>query len=324
VAVTSTKPGLDRDPATRHWLHDPERTWSETNCYTDLWVQLLHRLGLDPLPALGFAVGTRFDTEQWTFAKPPVEDLFRLYGIRVVELYVWRPLLDHVRLAAERGNLLTIEVDAHWLPDTAGTTYRNGHDKTTIVPVAVDADVTIMRYLHNGGCFDVTGEDLDALFATGTGEPGLPLPPYTELIDLTGLRRDAPDPGVVRALLRDHLRRAPATNPVSDLARQVEQDLAWLTDAGVETFHLYAFATARQCGAVASMSAAFTRMLDALDGGLERAAAGFEDAAEGAKTLQFLMARAARGRSVDMTPVFAAMEQGWATAIELLADRYAR
>jgi len=40
-------------------------------------------------------VAIDFEGDQWTFFKPPHEDLKALYGIDVQELYVWRPLLEH-------------------------------------------------------------------------------------------------------------------------------------------------------------------------------------------------------------------------------------
>ena len=320
--MTVTVNHVDTDVATRHWLHDPERTWSETNCYSDIWVQLLHRLGLDPVPALAFALETRLEGEQWTFAKPSSEDLYRLYGIRVVELYVWRPLLDHVAEAADRGDLLTIEVDAHWLPDTAATTYHKGHEKTTIVPVELDRARSRLRYLHNAGCYDVDGLDFAHLFASDPVEPGLPLPPYTELIALNGITREPVRHDVLRDVVATHLGRRPDENPVAALGRKVFDDLDWLADAGVETFHLYAFATARQCGAVATMSAAVAGCLDAVDGGLAGAAADFGAVAEGAKTVQFQLARIARGRSADLRPAFDDMAAAWGRAIDLLVARY--
>ena len=38
------------DPATfaRHRIHTAERDWAETNCYTDVMVELLRRVGLEP------------------------------------------------------------------------------------------------------------------------------------------------------------------------------------------------------------------------------------------------------------------------------------
>ena len=42
--------------ADRHPLHQGERVWLETNCYVDLWIELLHDFGFDPRAALGFTV----------------------------------------------------------------------------------------------------------------------------------------------------------------------------------------------------------------------------------------------------------------------------
>ena len=78
-----------------HPLHATERTWTETNCYVDLWIELLHALGLDPLAAAAFTISTDFEGDQWTFFKFPPEDLRALYGLEVAEMNVWRPMLEH-------------------------------------------------------------------------------------------------------------------------------------------------------------------------------------------------------------------------------------
>ena len=49
---------LPIDPRTYapHRIHGDGRVWSETNCYADLWIELLHALGRDPVAALPFTV----------------------------------------------------------------------------------------------------------------------------------------------------------------------------------------------------------------------------------------------------------------------------
>ena len=44
-----------RDPAAyrAHELHGPSRMWQETNCYVDLWIEVLSALGHDPHAMLG-------------------------------------------------------------------------------------------------------------------------------------------------------------------------------------------------------------------------------------------------------------------------------
>ena len=94
-------------------LHAADRDWTETNCYVDLWIEVLHALGLDAGAAGACTLSTRFEGDQWTFLKYPPEDLRALYGIEVSELNVWRPVLDHVVEHLALGNLLTVEV-AGW------------------------------------------------------------------------------------------------------------------------------------------------------------------------------------------------------------------
>ena len=67
-------------------LHAEDRTWIETNCYVDVWLELLHALGLETGPALAFTLAVDFEGDQWQFFKFPAEDLQRLYGIEVAEI----------------------------------------------------------------------------------------------------------------------------------------------------------------------------------------------------------------------------------------------
>ena len=63
-----------------HPLHDADREWPETNCYVDLWIELLHARGLEPEAMLGFTLRQDFEGDQFTFFKPPLADLEALYG----------------------------------------------------------------------------------------------------------------------------------------------------------------------------------------------------------------------------------------------------
>ena len=88
----------DLDPSAhrRHFMHDDARMWPETNCYVDLWIEVLHALGLDPVPALAGAASMGFVDDHWGFFKPDGHDLRSLYGIVVQELPVWRDLGEHI------------------------------------------------------------------------------------------------------------------------------------------------------------------------------------------------------------------------------------
>src|SRR5689334_11557848 len=113
-----------------HFTHGAERIWPETNCYVDLWIELLNCLRLDPVPSFVFALSADHDGLQWSFVKPAAEDLRRLYGLDVVEENVWMPVLETVEAGRDLGVLHTVEVDGWWLPDTAGTSYHREHVKT--------------------------------------------------------------------------------------------------------------------------------------------------------------------------------------------------
>ena len=136
-----------------HPLHATERIWTETNCYVDVWIEVLHALGLDPVAAAAFTLSCDFEGDQWTFFKYPPEDLRGLYGIEVAELNVWRPVVDHVGEQLALGRLCTVEVDAWFLPDTRGVSYRVEHVKTTIVPTRLDRAGRRLDYFHNAGLF---------------------------------------------------------------------------------------------------------------------------------------------------------------------------
>ena len=75
--------GLDPATYVPHALHTPgERTYTETNCYSDILIELVHARGDEPLAVMGFTVRMDFEGDQWTFFKPPPEDLEELFGDR--------------------------------------------------------------------------------------------------------------------------------------------------------------------------------------------------------------------------------------------------
>ena len=315
IATTGSPVGISAaaDGYQPHAAHAPDRIWQETNCYLDLWIEVLHALGHDPVPSFVCALSADHDGAQWSFLKPAPEDLRTMYGLEVAEETLWRPVLDTVCSGPQRGLLHTVEVDSWWLPDTAGTDYRTGHVKTTIVPVAVDRDARSLTYVHNAGVYELSGEDFAGLFAPPE------LPPYVEQI-----RRVGPDPGnrgdpdLIRAVARRHLDRRPPGNPAARLADSVRDALSWLPDADMTTFHLWSFATLRQCGATAEVAADLADLLarDGLD--TTPAAERLRAVALTAKTVQFKMARAARGRAVDLDDLLSALTSDWLAGIDLL------
>ena len=83
-----------------HFSYAGERIWPETDCYLDLWIETLHALGLDPVPAFACALSADHDGLQWTFLKQQPADLRRLYGLEVTEEVVRLPLLETVSIDA--------------------------------------------------------------------------------------------------------------------------------------------------------------------------------------------------------------------------------
>ncbi|SIR63365.1 DUF1839 family protein [Williamsia sterculiae] len=301
---------------TAHVSHtDDNRIWRETNCYVDVWIETLNLLGLDPVPSFAGALAADHDGQQWTFIKPDPADLRVLYGLEVAEDALWRPVLETVQSGPARNMLHTVEVDSWWLPDTAGTDYRSGHVKTTIVPLRVDSDAQTMTYLHNSGMYRLEGDDFVGIFGLNN-PPAEVLPPYVEQIRWFPERAR---PELVVDAVRGHLARRPAANPVERLAESVREATIWLPGAGMETFHRWAFATLRQCGSTAELAADLVSWLD--DAGVTGAAEArqpFLDFAADAKAVQFKMARAARGRTVDVDSTTEAMVKSWDRAIDIV------
>jgi hypothetical protein len=299
----------------QHFVHGPDRMWPETNCYFDLWIETLHCLGMDPVPSFACLLSADHDGMQWTFVKQPPEDLRRLYGLEVAEASLWLSVLETIESGVARGVLHTVEVDSWWLPDTSGTAYRTEHVKTTIVPTRVDRAARTMNYLHNAGLFELDADDFDGVFGL-TEQSAVVLPPYIEQVRL---HPDQVEQGALVNLVREHLRRRPQGNPATRLVEGVERAVDWLPARGMEQFHLWAFATLRQCGATAELIADLAEQLDESFPGAGTAAVHFREVAANAKSVQFKMARAARGRAVDVREALATIASSWQSGMDVIA-----
>ena len=310
--------GLDAATYQPHALHATERTWTETNCYVDVWIELLHALGLDPLAAGAFTLSADFEGDQWRFIKFLPEDMRALYNLEVNEMAVWRPVIEHLVEHMNAGHLLTVEVDSWFLPDTRGVSYGIDHVKSTIIPEMLAVDGKRLGYFHNAGYFELAGDDFDGLFA-----PPL-LPPYVELVNVDALTRDVPDlVDRVIGQTKAHLARRPTSNPVVRMGARLEADVDWMVAQDVKRFHEYAFVTARQCGSTAELAASFVDWLDERDGGgLAPVTEAFRQMSETAKGLQFGLARRARGRPFDIAKPIAEMAEQYDAAMTVLVARY--
>ena len=165
--------------ADRHPLHQGDRVWLETNCYVDLWIELLHDFGFDPRAALGFTVMQAFEGDQFTFPKFSLDDIARLYGLQAQELAIYDTLERHVLEQTRRGHVVIVEVDAFYLPDTRATNYHQSHSKTTIGIKRVDTSARQLEYFHNAGYYTLGGDDYDGVFSLApelAGNPNLLFP----------------------------------------------------------------------------------------------------------------------------------------------------
>jgi hypothetical protein len=317
---------LRLDPATyrSHPLHSGNRVWAETNRSVDAWIEVLHALGLDPVPAGAVALSSDFEGDQWTFLKYAPEDLRTLYGIDVAEIEVWRPLPDHIEDYLRRGRLLALEVDPWYLPDTAGVSYRIGHAKTTIVPQMIDRAEQRLGYFHNAGYYELSGHDYLGVLRV---ERPAGLPPHVEV-----LRRGGEALGGARlaeagrALASSYLARRPPTNPVERFGTRLAKDLTTIAERGPAHFQQYALATCQQCGAAAEIAASFVTWLDGVAGQSDKSKGAqlLLALAEDAKALKFVLARAAAGRGVVVDGLLERMADAWDEAMASLDDRYGR
>ncbi len=281
-----------------HRLHGAERIWAETNCYVDLWIELLNGLGLDPVAALGFALGIEFEGDQWTFIKYPLEDLRAAYGLDVVELALWRSLEDHLEEQLAQGRIVIVEVDAFHLPDTRATSYRKAHVKTSVAVTGIDRSAKCLEYFHGPRHFVLAGEDYDCVLRMNdpTRFTGDVLPPYAEVVKRDRQRKVLPhdDNRIACELAQRHLgSRRPAVDSADAFRRRIAADASTLL-RDIEVFHAYAFATVRQLGAASELAGDLFALFD------ESVSQRFVEAAQGCKSMQFKLARLAAGRSIDL------------------------
>ena len=293
-----------------HALHASDRIWPETNCYVDLWIEVLNTMRLPPEAMLGFSLTQDFEGDQFTFFKVPLEDLETLYGIRVSELAIFDRVEDHIAQQIERGRLCLVEMDSFFMPDTQGVAYRSEHGKTTVAVNRLSMHEREIDYFHNGGYYHLSGEDFDGLFGRLYPEGAPPFLPYTEFAKLPDrLPADNAIRDHSRTLLARHIRRMPQSNPVAEFARVLPEQVGRVADRPFEFFHKYAFNTLRQLGANFELLATHLKWMSD-PGAFDPAIAASLRIAETAKSVQFQLARAVTRRRFDT------LAQGLDPAIE--------
>jgi len=309
----------------RHRIHVEERIWAETNCYMDVWIELLHALGHEPIAVLPFTFAIDFEGDQWTFFKCPLGDLTHLYDLDVQELAIWRPLVAHLVEQVERGRPVLVELDSYFLPDTVGTAYKQVHTKSTVAVNEIDAAGHRLGYFHNQGYYRLEGEDfLDVLRMHDESDPAV-LPPYAEFVKIRPTSSHGGTSLRVRSLqlLRKHLELAPKENPFPAFRARLEKDLIWLMQEDLDSFHRYSFATLRQYGACFELSQTYLQWLASQgEQGLDEAIHAFRTISENAKSFQFQLARAvSRRKPLELSPL-TSMSENWRVGTISLKERY--
>ncbi|MGP1675173.1 MAG: DUF1839 family protein [Candidatus Limnocylindrales bacterium] len=317
--TTATAPfvslfGLDPATYRPHALHDETRTYPETDCYTDIIIELLHARGDEPLAVLGPTVRLDLEGDQWTFFKPDPRALEQFFGVDIHEMQPYRPLPAQIAELIGAGHTMTVELDAWHMPDTASTSYRAEHVKTSIIPESIDPERELLRYFHNASYHELDGADFRGIFRLDGADPAI-LPPYAEIVRFdAGPRLSGADlRRAALAELRHHLERVPRTNPFGRFGARLGTDLPRLLEGDAAAYHAYAFATVRMAGAGFELCAAHVDWLLGAAGA--PAVAAFTRIVEGSKVLNF---RLARRRAFDPTPIIDDLGAAWDEAMSSL------
>ena len=323
---TLTPPGVREHVS--HALHQGDRVWVETNCYVDLWIELLHGMGFDPRAALAFTVTQDFEGDQFTFFKFPLEDIEHLYGTQVTELAIYDSLEDRVHAQTQRGHTVLVEVDGYYLPNTRATSYRREHPKTTIGIDFIDPAAHRLGYFHNTGYHTLDGEDYDGVFrklSQFENRPDL-LFPYAEFAKKVRVPLEGAALALASAqLLRSHLARRPTRNPVTEWRSVFASQLDVLLERGESFFHPYSFNLMRQIGANFEFLSKYLIWLDARGIGMPASIAeSAQKIASEAMVMQFRIVRAmARGRRDTCDDCFDVLEAAYENTLTPLAAHMA-
>jgi len=311
---------LGLDPATYvpHAVHRGERSYTETNCYADILIELIHARGDEPLAIMGFTLRMDFEGDQWTFFKPLPEDLERLYGIDIHEMQPYRPLPQQMADQIGAGRTIIVELDSFHLPDTVSTAYKTEHVKSSCIAEAIDLERARFRYFHNTGLFELEGEDYREVFRTGRPFSEDVLPPYTEIVRFDAGERLTGDAlrAAARELLAVNLARRPATNPFERFGAQLGRDLPGLLEGDAALYHAYAFATVRMAGSAFEIAGDHVDWVLGTEGA--EAAAELRRIVDGCKILSFKLARR---RAFDPEPAVAELARAWDGAMRALDAR---
>jgi hypothetical protein len=300
----------------RHVLHSSDRAYSETNCYADVVIELLHAAGYEPLAMFAHVVRMDFEGDQWSFFKPPPEDLERLFGVDIHEMNPYRPLPEQISEQIDLGRAMIVELDAWYLPDRVATSYRSAHVKTSCAFDLIDPAAERLHYFHGPGFFALAGEDYRGVFRIGEFSADV-LAPYVELV-----RFDAgpkPEGAALKQAALDslvvNLTHRPPENPVHHFGSALERSLPELLSGDLEAYHAYAFATVRILGSGFEALGSFARWLFGSEA--DAVLSAIDGVVASSKALSF---RLARRREFDPTALLISLAEDYGAALDGLGD----
>jgi hypothetical protein len=302
-------------------LHGLDRDWPETNCYNDVWIEVLSTLGHQPAAAFGFKLCQDFEGDQITIFKVRQSDLQRLYCIAVHELALYDTLLVHSLRQLQLGRLVLVEVDAFYLPDTKS--YRTEHTKTTIGINAIDSAARTLEYFHGPGYFSLNNADFDGILGIRQPVGSVSLFPYAEFVRFLGPSR--PDNLVAAdaiSILQDYRDQVPEASPIVAFRRGLERHCDGLAEGTID-FDAYAFNTVRQLGANFELMASHFDWLTK-SGLIDLAApsASARRISTLSKTLLFQLARlASRRKTRDFNVILDDLGQAYADTLGHVHER---
>jgi hypothetical protein len=306
-----------------HAWHHGERVWSATNSHLDVWIELLHTLGLDPAPVLLPTLCADFEGDQWTLTNVSRADLWAAYGIALEDLCAWRPLLAHLVEQFDRGNAVLVEVDEFHLPALLGGSYQREHVKTLIAATGYDRHAHRLRYLHGAAGAEVGGRDLDALLTAGIGSAQLPPSAWIVKLDRMSARTPAERLQIGIALARLHGTRIPAHNPVRAFGEALRSHGAWLAGGDEDHYQRWAFATLHQCGASFEIASDVCAWLGSHGQPVASAVAPLRSVSHSARALHQRLVRVPQsGRMPDVAHTVEDMARSWDEAMAILRPVY--
>ena len=316
-SLQSTSPGQYKSSG----LHDKSRDWPETNCYMDLWIELIHAFGGQPEAMLPVVFGVDFEGDHFTFFKPSLTDIYDLYGVDVQELQTWRGIIPATVEQLNRGCIVMPEVDAFFLPDTLATDYRKKHSKSSIAICSMDLERRYCKYFHNAGFFELEGDDFELLFGLKRPEGTVDLSPYTEFAKIDGFqaKQDLELMGLSSCILNRVLKTVPKTNPFSAFRASFLEQVPVIKEHGMEMYHGYVFANVRHAGSAFELGSQYLKWAELRGQQYGNAGEHCAVISDSCKKLLLKLARAvSSSRQVDFSELFDTLERSWEAAMGVL------